>query len=169
MADIFNEIEEDLRRERMARLWKRFGPVLVAIAVLIVAAIAGWRAWEWYSARQAQEAGARYEAALQLARDGKSAEAGTALQSLVGEAPGGYALLARFRAATELAETDKPGAAAAFESIAQDIAVPAAVRDLARIRAALILVDTGSQADVASRVEPLAAAGNNWRHSSTLR
>lgn len=166
MSDIFHEIEEDIRRERMARLWKRFGPFIIAVAVVIVVGVAGWRGWEWYSAKQAREAGGRYEAALDLAREGKSAEAQAAFDALVADAPGGYALLARFRAATATAATDSAAAAAQFEEIAQDISVPQRLRDLARIRAALLLVDTGSQSDVASRAEPLAVAGNPWRHSA---
>jgi hypothetical protein len=166
MSDIFNEIEEDLRRERMERLWKRFGPVVVGIAVLIVLGVSGWRAYDWYSAKQARETGGRFAEALQLSSEGKQKEAEAALDALAKDAPTGYAVLAQFRAASELASTDKPAAAARFEAIAQDISVPALLRDLARIRAALMLVDTGSQADVASRVEPLTAAGNGWRHSA---
>jgi hypothetical protein len=166
MADIFNEIEEDLRRERMERLWKRFAPLVIGVAVLIVLGVSGWRAWDWYSAKQAAEAGSRFEAAILLADEGKHAEAQTALDALAKDSPAGYALLARFRAASELAATDKVAAAARFEEIAQDISVPSLLRDLARIRAALNLLDTGSQADVASRVEPLTVAGNSWRHSA---
>jgi hypothetical protein len=167
MADIFNEIEEDLRRERMTRLWKRFGPIIVAVAVLIVLGVAGMRAWEWYSAKQAEETGGRFEAALALTRqENNSAQAEAALEAIAKDGPGGYALLARFRAASELAVTNKGAAAARFDEIAQDISVSSPARHLARIRAGLLLVDTGSQADVASRVEPLAATGNNWRHSA---
>jgi hypothetical protein len=167
MADIFNEIEEDLRRERMTRLWKRFGPVVVAVAVLIVAGVAGMRGWEWYSAKQAEETGARFEAAIALTRqENNDAQALAALDAIAKDGPGGYALLARFREASEQAVTNKAAAAASFDAIAQDISVPSLVRDLARIRAALILVDTGSQADVVSRAEPLAATGNSWRHSA---
>src|SRR5262245_54211601 len=165
MADIFNEIEEDLRQERMARLWKRFAPLVIGAAVLVVLGVGGWRAYDWYSTKQAREAGGRFHEAIQLSAEGKQKEAEAALDALAKDAPAGYAILARFRAASELATTDKPGAAARFEAIAQDISVPALLRDLARIRAALILVDTGSQADVASRVEPLTAAGNGWRHA----
>jgi hypothetical protein len=166
MSDIFNEIEEDIRRERMEKLWKRFGPLVVGAAVLIVLGVSGWRAWDWYSAKQATEAGGRYEAALALARDGKTAESESALQALANDSTAGYELLSRFRAASELAATDKAAAAARFEDIAQDISVPSNLRDLARIRSAILLVDTGNQADVASRVEPLAAPGNGWRHAA---
>ena len=167
MTDIFNEIEEDIRRERMARIWKRFGPVIVAVALFIVLGVAGWRGWEWYSANQAQEAGGTFEAAMALSESGDRAKAEETLAELAKSGPSGYALLARFRAATELAATNRAGAAVEqFEAISQDISAPALVRDLARIRSALILVDTGSQSDVASRVEALAVAGNAWRHTA---
>jgi len=44
--------------------------------------------------------------------------------------------------------------------------VDAPVRDMARLRAGLILVDSGSYADVSSRVEALAADTNPLRHSA---
>ncbi len=166
MTDIFNEIEEDIRRERMARIWKRFGPVIVAVALFIVLGVAGWRGWEWYSANKAQEAGGSFEAAMALSESGDRAKAEEALTALGQSGPSGYALLARFRAATELATTDRAAAAAKFEEISQDISAPALARDLARVRSALILVDTGSQSDVASRVEALSVPGNAWRHTA---
>ena len=78
MADIFNEIEEDIRRERMTRLWKRFGPIVIAVAVLIVLGVAGMRGWEWYSAKQAEETGARFEAALALTQQENNSAQATA-------------------------------------------------------------------------------------------
>ena len=44
MADIFNEVEQDLRREQMKRLWDRIGIYVIAVAVLVVAITGGWRA-----------------------------------------------------------------------------------------------------------------------------
>jgi hypothetical protein len=166
MSDIFHEIDEDIRRERLGHLWKRFGPYVIALAVLFVAGIGGWRAWEYYSAQQAIGAGERYEAALALAVDGKQAEAEASFQALAKDAPSGYRLLSRFRAASEIAQRDQGAGVGAFEAISEDASIPDVLRDLARIRAAFLLVDTGSQADVASRAAPLAAPGNSWRHAA---
>ena len=166
MSDIFHEIEEDIRKERMERLWKRYGPYAIAVAVLIVLGVAGWRGWDWYSEQRAREAGASFEQALQLARDGQSAEAVTALNDIAADGPRGHAILARFRAATELAATDKAAALGRFDEIAADISASSGLRDLARIRAGYLAVDSASPADIAARIEPLAAAGNTWRHSA---
>jgi hypothetical protein len=71
------------------------------------------------------------------------------------------------RAATVLQEKgDVEGAVAAFDAVAADTAAPDAVRDMARIRAAYILVDTGSAADVAERAEPLSSDNQPLRHAA---
>jgi hypothetical protein len=166
MSDIFNEIDEDIRRERLGRLWRRFGPAIIAFAVLFVAAIGGWRYYEHRAEQQAHEAGERYAAALDLAREGNRAEAEPALRAVAEEGPEGYAVLARFRAATELAENDPAGAIAAFEAITQDGSVSPLLRDFARVRAGYLMVETGNAADVSSRVEALAGSGGAFRHSA---
>ena len=53
MSDIIREVDEELRRERMMKLWERYGIYVVAVAVLVVVAVGGWRVWEWYSTREA--------------------------------------------------------------------------------------------------------------------
>ncbi|MDX6805235.1 tetratricopeptide repeat protein [Terrihabitans rhizophilus] len=166
MSDIFNEIDQDIRQERLGRLWRRLGPAVIAVAVLIIVGVGGWRYWEHSKAEQAAAAGARYEAALALARDGKHAEADEALKAIAADAPEGYRALALFRAASEQAAVDPAKGIGAFEAITQDGSITPVLRDMARIRAGYLLIDTGSPADVASRVEVLAAPGNSWRHAA---
>lgn len=167
MSDIFREVEEDLRRDRLNRIWQRFGGYIIALAALIVLGTAGWRAYEYWAAKQAAIYGDRFSAAVELAGEGKHADAADALAALSGESGGSYALLARFRTAAEKAETgDQAGAVAVLDAVAADSGAPSTLRDLARIRAGYLLVDTASQADIAGRVENLAKAGNPWRHSA---
>ncbi len=42
MADIFREIDEEVRRDKAAELWKKYGWVVTALAVLVVVGVAGW-------------------------------------------------------------------------------------------------------------------------------
>lgn len=166
MTDIFDEVEEDIRRERMKKLWERWGIYIVAAAVLVVLLVAGWRGWEWYRQRQATAAGARFEAALTLARQDKAAEAIGDLDALAADGPAGYRLLARFRAAGATAAKDPKAAVAAFDALAADGSLSAQMRDLARLRAAMILLGLKDRAGVTSRVQALAAPGNPWRNSA---
>ena len=70
------------------------------------------------------------------------------------------------RAASLLAETDAEGAVNAFATIAKDASVPQALRDAARLRAAYLLVDTGTYEQVSAEAEQLATPQSALRHSA---
>ena len=95
MADIFQEVQEDLRRDRLKAIWDRYGTAIVVVAALIVAGVGGWRAYGSYQAQAAATAGDRYEAAAKLAEDGKSDEARKAFAAIVADGPAGYRAIAR--------------------------------------------------------------------------
>lgn len=161
------EVDDELRSDQLKGLWERYGVVLAAIAVAIVLATAAWEGWKWYNAGQAAKSGDIFLTALKDARDGKKDEALKALADLEKSGSGGYPLLARMRTATELAaKGDAKGAIAAFEAVASDASVSAAVRDVAHLRAALLLVDNGSYEDVAKHAELLSGAANPLRFSA---
>jgi hypothetical protein len=167
MSDIFREVDEDIRREQYKKLWDRYGVYVIGLAVLIVVATAGYKAWVYFQERQAQAMGDRYVAALTLAAAGKHDEAEAALAAIVADGTGGYPSLAKFRMASEKAVAgDKAGAVAAFDSVASDPATPALIKDMARLRAALILTESASLADLQARIGDLAATGNPWRNSA---
>lgn len=169
MADIFNEVDEEVRRERLKSLWDRYSLFIIAVAVLIVAGIGGWRAYEYYVAQKAAVAGAAFEDAVTLSEQGKHAEAEQAFAKVVTEAPKGYAVLSRFRAAAELAQANpgKPEAAVkAYEAIAADNSLGQMWQDLAALRAGLLLVDTASFADLRGRLEPITGTGRPYRHTA---
>jgi hypothetical protein len=167
MADIFDEVGEDLRREQMKRLWQRYSAVIIGVAVLIVAGTAGWRGYETWQANRSAAAGDAFRAALATAADGNNTATADALVAFASDAPSAYATLARMRAAGErLAAGEADTALAIFEATATDRSVPEAVRDLARLRAAMIAVDRESIEAVRMRVEPLTGAQNAYRHSA---
>ena len=166
MTDIFHEIEEDLRRDRLRRVWDRYGFVFVALVVLVIAGAAGYSGFKWWTLQQDQASGARFEAASQLAVEGKTAESEAAYLALAKDGTSGYQMLARFRAASEIAQTDKAKAAAAFDAIAADGSFSSLARDLARVRAGLLLVDTAPLADIQSRLQALADSQSALRFSA---
>jgi hypothetical protein len=166
MSDIIREVDEELRHERYMKLWDRYGLYLVGAALIVVIGVGGWRGYEWYSAREAAKSGARFEAAMQLSADGKRAEAEAAFNRLANDATSGYRVLARFRAAAEAGKADVKAGVEAFDAIAADASFEASMRDMARLHAGYLLVDTVPVAEMKSRMEPLAGATAPFRHSA---
>lgn len=166
MADIFREVDEEVRRDKAVEFWSRYQTQFILLAALIVAAAGGWRYYQNQQRVAAESAGARYEAALQLAREGKSAEADGAFQEIIRQGPAGYGLLARFRGAAEIALTDKPKAVAIYDSLAGDGNLDTLSRDVARLRAAMLRLDEADMAEIRQRLEPLAMTGQTFRHSA---
>ncbi len=82
MTDIFNEVDEEVRREQLKKLWERYGNYLIAVCVLIVVGVGAWRGYEWWQAKQAAQSGAAFEQAVELAEAGKHQEAEAAFAKL---------------------------------------------------------------------------------------
>ena len=161
------EVNEELRQDKAKALWDRFGPAAIVIGVGVVLATAAFVGYDYWVETRASRSGDAFSQALKLANDGKSDEALKALQALEAEGHGAYPVLARLRSATVLADKgDFSGAVAAFDKVSNDGSIPVAIRDMARLRAALVLVDHGTHADVASRVGVLNAETNPLRHSA---
>lgn len=166
MADIFHEVDEEIRRDQLKKLWERYSIYIVALAVLTVAGIGGWRGYEYYVGKKSAAAGAAFESAVTLSEQGKHAEAEAAFAKVVTEAPDGYRVLARFRAATALAQVKPADAVKAYDDIAADTSVGQTFQDLAGVRAGLLLVDTAPLADLRRRLDPLAEPGRTFRHTA---
>lgn len=164
MADIFREVDEEVRRERILKLWTKYWHLFVALAVLIVAGTAAWRLYSYYRDTAAQAAGARYAAAAQLAREGKSAEAAAAFDALSKTAPKGYASLARLRAANERAAIDPQAAIKAYEELAADPSADLAFRDFAKLREAMLRVDSDDPLEFERKFAPLASDQFAYHH-----
>jgi hypothetical protein len=161
------EVNEELRQDQAKALWKRYGPMVIGAAVLIVVATAAWVGYEYWTQSRANASGDRFSTALDLAGKGQNDEALAALQELEADGYGAYPVLARLRAATVMAEKgESETAVAEFDAVAADGSVPASIRDMARLRAGYLLVDNGSYEDVASRVEVLTADSSSLRHAA---
>jgi hypothetical protein len=165
VSDIFSEVDEEVRREQLKKLWERYGNYMIAAAFAVVLAVAAYRGYEWWQARKAAEAGAAYDAAEQLAQQGKHDEAEAAFAKLATDGTAGYRVLARLRQAAETAEHDPKAGVAAYDSVAKDFSGQP-LGELAAIRAAMLLVDTAPLAEMTQRLEPLTQPGRTFRHTA---
>jgi hypothetical protein len=162
VSDIFREVEEEVRRERLERIWKEYGDYIVAVAALLILAGAGWRLWNVYEARQAAQASNRFMAAQTLLDSGQGRMAAQNFARLAQTAPGGYAKLSQLAEADGLAASNNPAAALnIYRKLAADS--DEILSAIARIRAAWIMVDGAPKSDVENLIEPLASNDSPWR------
>lgn len=166
VSDIFNEVDEEVRREQLKRMWDKYGIVIIALAVLVIAGVGGYRAYDWYQMKQAAEAGTAFEEAAKLSADGKHAEAEAAFAKVAVEGTPSYKVLAKMREANEAATRDAPAAVAIYDQLAKDGSLGPTFQDLAALRAGYLLVDTAPFADLSKRLEPLTASDRPFRHSA---
>lgn len=166
MTDIFQEVDEEVRRERLKKLWQQYGNHVVALCIVIVAAVGAWRGYEYWQVKKEGEAGAAFESAALLAEAGKHKEADAAFAKLAAEGTAGYRVLARLREAAELTQTDKKAAVAAYAGIIADNSAGQAIQDLAAVRAGLLLVDTAPYSEIRTRLEALAAPDRTFHHTA---
>ena len=166
MADIFREIDEDLRRDRMIRLWQRHGRHVIAAAFLIVAATGAYVLWDSHRRQQDEMLGLRYSEATVLAQTDISKATG-AFETLAAEGSTGYATLSRLQAAVLKAKgSDKAGGVATLKAMAADGGVDQPYRDLALLLSASFGADDEAPADIEARLQPLTADANPWRFSA---
>jgi hypothetical protein len=166
VTDIFQEVNEEVRREQLKKLWQRYGNYIDAACIVVVVAVGAWRGYEWWQSKKAAESGAAFEQAVTLAASGKHEEAEAAFAKLASDGTAGYRVLARLREAAQIARTDPKAAIKAYEEIAADGGADQVMRDFAMLRAGFVLVDSSSYGDLKAALEPLTGANRAFRHSA---
>jgi hypothetical protein len=166
VSELFDEVDEEVRRDQLKKLWDQYSIYIIALAILVIAGVGGWRGYQYVEAKKAAEAGAAFDKAAELADQNKHAEAEAAFADLAAKAPYGYRVLSRLRTAAEVAARDKPAAAKMFDDIAADTSVGASERDVARIRAAQLLLETTTYPNMLQRLEPATKPEATFRHTA---
>ncbi|MDE0943095.1 MAG: tetratricopeptide repeat protein [Alphaproteobacteria bacterium] len=167
MADIFQEVDEDVRRDKAVVLWRKFGIYVIIACVAVVVGTAGRVGWREYKIAQRAEDSGRYVAAIQLMDSGDTAGAIASFQSLSADASTGYGVIARFQgAAARVKSGDKNGAVILYDKMAADDGVDPIFQGLAQLQAIMLLIDDGAAEDLRQRLTPLLVDGTPWRYSA---
>lgn len=164
--NIFREVDEELRSDRMRSFWRRFGPLVIGAAVLVVLLVAVNEGWAWYQSTKSAASSDKLYAAFTAADGGDIATAKSTLDDLIATGSGGYPTLARFREAGLLAKEGKAAdAIAAYDTLAST-ETNSHLRELALVLAGTLEVDSGTLADVQQRVEAMANDTSTMRNAA---
>jgi hypothetical protein len=161
------EVDEELRRERLLKLWEQYGTYIIAAVVVIIAGIGVYKYIENRRAQAAEAAGSRLVLATQEIVENKQAEAQKTLGEIAATGPRGYASLARLRLAAALREAGKSHeAASAYEEVAREGGIDPLLADYAQLQAATLRLDGADWTEMQNRLNGLAADTSPWRHSA---
>lgn len=163
MSDVFREVDEEVRKDQSVEIWKKYGPLIIAAAVAIMAVTGGFIGWKNYQKNQRLVAADTFLSATSVTDADKRA---SALEQVAVENTGIYGALARIRLAMNLAEDNPDEALAALDRVATTTSIPIEMRQLAEIRAASIAASFRSPGDVLKRVGPLLQPGHAFRYSA---
>ena len=167
---LLREIDEDIRRERYAKLWKRYGGYVITALVLLLAGVAGYMIWQERTTTRLGQAGEQFTAAVALASKDQAA-AQAKLSAIAGDGPSGYAMLAAFQQAALLTNGDgeRRAARTIYQELQQSVSDPI-YRDLAVLLEAMVVLQQDAlpiDADaIRAKLRPLAVDGNPWRFSA---
>lgn len=166
MPDIFDEVDEELRADRLRQFSKKYGGALLGAAVLAVAASGAWQVWQRYEAKRTAEVAEIFIEGIRAA-DGAAAgrtEATKRFAAVQEKGGHGYRVLARLReAAVKAASGDLAGASALWDQVAADGSADRLLRDGADLQWVMHHIDSGDPAVVEARLKPLLAPDNPWQ------
>lgn len=165
--DLLRQVEEELRRERLEKIWKQYGTYILAAAALIVVGVAGYKIWEGRRIAAAQASGAIYEGALQLLNEKKDGSAEKEFAKLSTDGVGGYRALAQLQLAGLLAKQGKKDEAlATYDALAASSNGDMVLREFARLQAAGLRIGQVDFTEIENRLTPLMADTSPWRYSA---
>ncbi len=159
----YREVDEELRRDQMKTYWERFGKLVIAGVVLLLALIGGFIWWQNQKEVKAGERSQTLVAAFDDVAAGRRAAALPKLDELAKSGSDGHRAAALITKADVAIESgDLKGAAATFKQIADDGGLAQPYRDLALVRMTAVELDTLPPQAVIDRLKGLAVAGNPW-------
>lgn len=157
------EVDENLRRDRLRDLSKKYAGWIITGLVLFLAAAGGFIYWQNYRQQQSEKG---VEQLAQIYADMAQGKAPTAAQQLDGLSKDGHdavrATALFSRAGVALSQGDQKLALAKYREIAGDSSLAQPFRDLALIRQTALEFDSLKPEQVIDRMAPLAKPGAPW-------
>ena len=159
----YREVDEELRRDQMKTYWERFGKLVIAGVLLMLALIGGYIWWQNQKEVKAGEQSSTLVEAFEDVAAGRKAAAAAKLDGLTKSGSDGHRAAALLtKADVAIAANDLRGAAAIFKQVADDDGLAQPYRDLALVRMTAVELDTLPPQSVIDRLKGLAVAGNPW-------
>ena len=160
MTDVFEEVEEEIRSERLKRLARNWLPIVGGILLVALIAALAWWGWQSFQTSRAHAGSVAYQRGLEALQSGDSAGAETAFTEAGDKGNGAYKAMAlQQRAGIAVAANRIPDAIALFDEAAKASGDPI-LHDTAVYKSALLMLDNNATLeDIQAKLEPLTKEG----------
>ncbi len=163
---LFREVDEEVRRDELEGIWKKYGTLIIAGCLGVILAVGGLKAWQYWEKTQAETGGQEFFAASELVKAGKMKQADDVFAKLKNN-HAGYSVFGQFKQASVKAIAgDKKAAVAEYDALAASPKVSLPLQQLAKIKAAYLLADSSSLEDIKKRVGQFDNADSPWRNAA---
>lgn len=167
MTEIFDEVDEELRRDRWQKLWKQYRLFIIGAVALIIVGVAVSQGWKAYSLHRKVISSERFLEATSLARTNRIPEALSEFAVLKENGAGGYDVLAQFRrAALKMGKGEISEAIVIYGNIANDSKQDKLLRELATLYLVILQSETGDAGALIEQLAGLAEDDKPWRYSA---
>jgi hypothetical protein len=164
---LFKEIDEDLRQQKYAVLWKKYGKIIIGVIIALVLGVASVKGWESYSLNLKTADSNLLSSALKSIDREKTGNAIAVLDNLIKSGSAGYSILAQFnRAAILVKKGEKKKAVNSYLEIAGDTRIEKVLRDMALIKSAYVGLEYENSNVFIEKLSKLMNINNTWRHSA---
>ena len=163
----FQEVDEEIRRERVNALWKAYGKYIIAVAVAIVIVVAGNETYNSYRNSIEEENSSAFRAAIDSSVL-PGADPVAVWEAALPDMQEGYAALSQLRlAAAYVVDRRFEAAIQTYEKLAADPSAEEAMRELAQLNAAMLIYSERGDADTArAQFSTIAVKGKPWYYSA---
>jgi len=163
VVDVFEQVEEELRSDRYQRLAKTWLPLVGGVLGVALLAALAWWGWDSWQSRQADQASAAYDRGMEALEAGNLRGADREFLDAQDKGNAAYKALALAqRGAIAVEENRLPQAVELFDQSARAARDPL-LADAQALKAALLVIDTGSLEDVRGRLKPLMGENRPYR------
>jgi hypothetical protein len=164
VADLFQEIDDELRQDKASRLWKLYGKYLIAAAIIIITSVGGYKFWQQKQLDDGEKASIAYEAALARSASGDFKGAIDQLnEKALGITPGYAALSQMQKANLAMKIKDFEAALITYKDIAENDDYPQSIKEWASFRHAAVRVEKQIDSKASADLDKLIATDSPWR------
>ena len=164
MADLFQEIDDELRQDKASRLWKLYGKYVIVVAIIIITSVGGYKFWQQKQLDDGEKASIAYEAALARSASGDFKGAIDQLNEKELRITPGYAALSAMQKANlAMKIKDFEAALITYKDIAENDDYPQSIKEWASFRRAAVRVEKQIDSNASADLDKLIATDSPWR------